>query len=121
MTKLPAKREYIMAYKKSKNLNKSFAIGNSDEWYGLRVSKTIIKQRNKLFEDLKKLNTDAEKKMKNKLNWNPRYEYIDNFISIDYAETPEDTVKAIRELLETSKNNLKNDMEWLKKKASLKN
>ena len=34
--------------------------------------------------------------------------------------TPEETVKALKNLLNISKQNLKNDMEYLKKKASLK-
>jgi len=128
MRKLPTSQEYKNAFKNSENsLNKSFAIGISDKWYGLRVSQLFLKKRNELIKALKKLNTDAQKKLKNKLDWNPRYNYIHDFISIRYSETPEETVKALKNLLNISKQNLKNDMEYLKndmellkKKASLK-
>ena len=128
MRKLPTSQEYKNAFKNSENsLNKSFAVGISDKWYGLRVSQLLLKKRNELIKALKKLNTDAQKKLKNKLYWNPRYNYIHDFISIRYSETPKETVKALKNLLNISKQNLKNDMEYLKndmellkKKASLK-
>ena len=121
MGKLPTKKEYINAYNMSNNSRYYFAMGLENDWYGLQVSKTLLKRRDKIIESIKKLNKEAESKLKNNLNWVARYDLINRTGFIQNAKTPEESVKYIKILLDESKNELKNNLAWLKqKKASIK-
>lgn len=119
MRKLPTNKEYKNA-KVNGDYHKRFVLGEINEWYGLQVSKTLIKKRDKLIKDIIKLNKEAETKLKNKLNWRSRYDLIYDFSSIELSETPEEIIKYLKYLLDISKKNLKNDLSYLKSKASIK-
>lgn len=121
MGKLPTEKEYINAYNMSNNSRYYFAMGLDNDWYGLQVSKTLLKRRDKIIESIKKLNKEAESKLKNNLNWVERYDLIDRTGFIQNAKTPQESVKYIKILLDESKNELKDNLAWLKqKKASIK-
>ena len=64
MKKLPTEKEYINASNMSNNSRYYFALGLENDWYGLPVSKTLLRRRDKILQNIKKLNKEAESKLK---------------------------------------------------------